>query len=235
MTGGPARASYCIDDTVVHLPVVRPLSSLLWSACVPSPRCCLACVLAAATPAATGSAGDPDRPGRRRDDRDPRGQQTSDGVRGEIAAPLPRWMREPGRTRHPQQVAGRARRQGDDLGRARRPRPGPLPTCSPSTCARKGLQVDYTNDGAVRRTAPLSTMLARNKHVVGGVNGDFFDIGDTGAPLGVGRDRQRGPLNGPRAGWNNAFFIDRHGHPADRRAADDAGGQGPARRSCSPT
>ena len=78
---------------------------------------------------------------------------------------------------------------------------------------RKGLQVDFTNDGAVRRTAPLSKMLARTKHAVAGVNGDFFDIGDTGAPLGVGRDRQRGPLNGPRAGWNNAFFFDKHGHP----------------------
>jgi hypothetical protein len=29
----------------------------------------------------------------------------------------------------------------------------------------------------------------------------------------MGKDRQRGPLNGPVAGWNNAFFIDKKGRP----------------------
>jgi hypothetical protein len=43
---------------------------------------------------------------------------------------------------------------------------------------------------------------------VAGVNGDFFDIGDTGAPLGVGVDRQRGVVHGSRSGWNNAFTLD---------------------------
>ena len=59
------------------------------------PALLLACALAAATPAATGSSGSSGSPSDRRsdDDRDPRGQQTSDGVRGEIALPLPAWAR----------------------------------------------------------------------------------------------------------------------------------------------
>ena len=177
----------------------------------PFPALLLACVLAAATPAATGSAGDPDRPAGR-DDRDPRGQQTSDGVRGEMAAPMPRWMRKPSRTviRNKWQVSPGVKATIWDEFDGRGPVRYYLLTAD---LRRKGLQIDYANDGAVRRTAPLSKMLARNRQSVGGVNGDFFDIGDTGAPLGVGRDRQRGPLNGPRAGWNNAFFFDRHGHP----------------------
>ncbi|HET9422567.1 MAG TPA: phosphodiester glycosidase family protein [Nocardioides sp.] len=175
------------------------------------PTLLLACVLAAATPAATGTAGDPDRPAAR-DDRDPRGQQTSDGVRGEIAAPLPEWMRKPVRreVRNKWQVSPGVKAAIWDERDARGPVRYYLLTAD---LRRDGLQVDYANDGAVRRTAPLGQMLARSKQAVAGVNGDFFDIGDTGAPLGVGRDRQRGPLNGPRAGWNNAFFYDRHGHP----------------------
>jgi len=177
----------------------------------PFPALLLACVLAAATPAATGSAGDPDRPAAR-DDRDPRGQQTSDGVRGEMAAPLPRWMRTQTRrvVRNKWQVSPGVKAGIWDEYNGRGPVRYYLLTAD---LRRKGLQVDYANDGAVRRTAPLSQMLARTRQAVAGVNGDFFDIGDTGAPLGVGKDRQRGPLNGPRAGWNNAFFYDRHGHP----------------------
>ena len=50
-------------------------------------------------------------------------------------------------------------------------------------------------------------------NAVVGVNGDFFDIRDTEAPLGVGRDRQRGILNGVQSGWNSAFWIDTAGLP----------------------
>ena len=178
------------------------------------PALLFACVLAAATPAATGTAGtadDPDRPSAR-DDRDPRGQQTSDGVRGELAAPMPKWMRKPvsRAVRNKWQVSPGVKAAIWEERNARGPVRYYLLT---TDLRREGLQIDYTNDGAVRRTAPLSKMLARSKQAVAGVNGDFFDIGDTGAPLGVGRDRQRGPLNGPRAGWNNAFFFDRHNHP----------------------
>jgi hypothetical protein len=175
------------------------------------PALFLACALAAATPAATGSA-DPGAARSQDDDRDPRDQQTSDGVRGEIAAPLPESQRGPTRR---------------DIRRKWTPAPGVRAAIWDETNGRgpvryhlltldlrkRGLRVDYTNAGAVRKTGPLSSMLARTKHAVGGVNGDFFDIGDTGAPLGVGKDRQRGALNGRRAGWNNAFFINSLGRP----------------------
>ncbi len=48
-------------------------------------------------------------------------------------------------------------------------------------------------------------------HAIAGVNGDFYDIGHTGAPLGLGKDRQRGLLHARQDGWNNAFYIDRKG------------------------
>jgi hypothetical protein len=72
--------------------------------------------------------------------------------------------------------------------------------------ASEGLSVDYASGRLVRHRAPLTSILARD-HAVAGVNGDFFDIADTGAPLGVGRDRQIGMRNGPVDGWNRAFWI----------------------------
>lgn len=173
------------------------------------PALLLVCALTAATPAV----GDPGHPGSHaRDDRDPRDQQTSDGVRGEIAAPLPEWLREPARRdiRNKWTVAPGVRAAIWDEYGVRGPVRYYLLTAD---LRKRGLRVDYTNAGAVRRTAPLSQMLARTKSAVGGVNGDFFDIGDTGAPLGIGKDRQRGPLHGPRGGWNNAFFFDSLGRP----------------------
>jgi hypothetical protein len=76
----------------------------------------------------------------------------------------------------------------------------------------RGVGLDYANAGPVRRTAPVRAIVHR-AGAVAGVNGDFFDIGDTGAPLGVGRDRERGLLHGRRSGWNSAFYVSRHGVP----------------------
>lgn len=179
------------------------------------PALLLTAALVTATPAALAGPGDgPDRPPAERQqvDRDPRRMQTSDGVRGEIAAPIPEWMRGQSRVgvRSQWDVAPGVRATVWDEVDKRGPTRLHLLAVSLDT---PGLHVDYANDGAVRRTAPVGRMLARNKLAVGGVNGDFFDIGDTGAPLGVGRDRQRGVLNGPRDGWNNAFYIDRKGRP----------------------
>ncbi|CAN5666903.1 hypothetical protein BH11ACT8_BH11ACT8_14590 [soil metagenome] len=75
-----------------------------------------------------------------------------------------------------------------------------------------GVSLDYANDGAVKRTAPVRTLIGHD-NAVAGTNGDFFDIGDTGAPLGLGRDRQRGLLNGRQSGWTSAFSIARNGRP----------------------
>ena len=75
-----------------------------------------------------------------------------------------------------------------------------------------GISLDYGGRPQIASTAPLlDTVLA--DQAVAGVNGDFFDINDTGAPLGVGRDRQRKMLHGVSSGWNCAFFITRDGQP----------------------
>jgi hypothetical protein len=71
-----------------------------------------------------------------------------------------------------------------------------------------GLRLDYAAAGKVSAPGPLSAALSR-KNAIAGVNGDFFDIGDTGAPLGVGVDRRRGVVHGSASGWNNAFTLDR--------------------------
>lgn len=138
--------------------------------------------------------------------------QTSDGVRGAIAepvsprlrrlrttsTPLTQWTVAPGVTY--------ARWGQQD---ARGPIRAHLLTLDLST---PGLSLDYASAGPVRRTAPVPDILARHG-AIAGVNGDFFDIGDTGAPLGIGQDRGLGFLHAPRQGWNSAFVLDRAGRP----------------------
>ncbi|ADB29288.1 metallophosphoesterase [Kribbella flavida DSM 17836] len=74
-----------------------------------------------------------------------------------------------------------------------------------------GVTVDYLNPGTVSGREVLSQQAAR-KGAIAGVNGDFFDINDTGAPLGVGieRDADGGAgrfVNGPAAGHNETAVI----------------------------
>lgn len=75
-----------------------------------------------------------------------------------------------------------------------------------------GLVLDQVSGTAISSRAPLSQWL-RADHAFAGVNADFFDVDDTGAPLGVGEDRQRRLLHAPRSGWNNTFLIDSAGTP----------------------
>lgn len=74
-----------------------------------------------------------------------------------------------------------------------------------------GVTVDYLNPGTVSHREVLSQQAAR-KGAIAGVNGDFFDINDTGAPLGVGiqRDADGGAgelVNGPAGGHNESAVI----------------------------
>ena len=85
-----------------------------------------------------------------------------------------------------------------------------------------GLRLDYVSPGKVSQTAPLSSSLRRDD-AIAGVNGDFFDIGDTGAPLGVGVDRQRGVLHGASTGWVNSFTLDAQNAAAVARTYLEAG------------
>jgi len=75
--------------------------------------------------------------------------------------------------------------------------------------ATPGLRLDYAAPGKVSSTGPMTTALRRD-NAVAGVNADFFDIGDTGAPLGIGVDRQRGVIHGPISDRNNTFTLDSH-------------------------
>ncbi|MEV5960870.1 phosphodiester glycosidase family protein [Kribbella sp. NPDC051952] len=73
-----------------------------------------------------------------------------------------------------------------------------------------GVTVDYVNTGKVSGGTPLSQQLAR-KGAIAGVNGDFFDINDTTAPLGVGIERSGRLINAPAAGHNDTAVIGKNG------------------------
>ena len=69
----------------------------------------------------------------------------------------------------------------------------------------KTLKPTYLTPGTVSARTPLSQQIARTG-AVAGVNGDFFDINATGAPIGVGIDR--GQLQtAPAAGHNLTAAI----------------------------
>ena len=76
--------------------------------------------------------------------------------------------------------------------------------------ATKGVRLDYASLAKVPRRGPLTRLLRRDD-AVAGVNGGFFDIYDTGAPLGVGHDRQRGFLHAAQLAWKNAFTTSKAG------------------------
>jgi exopolysaccharide biosynthesis protein len=138
--------------------------------------------------------------------------QTSDGVIGPAAADLPGWLREVRTSPRPArrfQVAPGVNVVSWDESTARGPVRLSLMTVKWRT---RGLQVDYANAGPVGSTDTVRRIVARDG-AVAGVNGDFFDIGDTGAPLGLGRDLDRGLLHGRLDGWNAAFSIARSGRP----------------------
>ncbi|GIF98273.1 golvesin C-terminal-like domain-containing protein [Catellatospora citrea] len=67
------------------------------------------------------------------------------------------------------------------------------------------LKPRYLNPGTVGATAALTTQ-ANRVGAIAAVNGDFFDIGATGAPRGIGLDN--GTLvNGPVSGWNSVAAL----------------------------
>ncbi|MBC9734532.1 phosphodiester glycosidase family protein [Nocardioides marmotae] len=141
---------------------------------------------------------------------------TSDGQPGLLAPVLPRLLRQgaatstdPVRSTVSPGVTLTRWDEADPRGAQR----FSLLTVDPSV---PGVSLDYAGPRRVSGTATLPTLLspAYNGHgTVAGVNGDFFDIGDTGAPLGTGRDVERGVLHARLSGWTSSFAVDRQGRP----------------------
>ncbi len=138
-------------------------------------------------------------------DRHGQPRQTSDGEPGAIAPEYSRFSRVKPRITHDRQwkvapgINFRKWTRTDGRGRARLF----LLRADPSVA---GVSVQYGEMRTVPQRAPVPTLVAR-AHGLGGVNGGFFDIYDTGAPLGVGVDRRRGFMHGARETWFNTFFI----------------------------
>ena len=132
-------------------------------------------------------------------------RQTSDGLPGEVAEPLPPGFsrqRQVARERSWRIAPGVTYRRFDETDRRGRYRVHVV-RVDPT---RPGVSLDYASLAKVPRRGPLTRLLRRDD-AVAGINGGFFDIYDTGAPLGVGRDRQRGFLHAAKYTWKNAFAV----------------------------
>ena len=136
--------------------------------------------------------------------------QTSDGVPGEHAAPVPKALRarDVWTTLQAYPVAPGVNYEQFTLTGPRGVTRGQLMRIDPAT---PGLGLDLVGGRNVASRHVVADMMDPNAVV--GVNGDFFDIRDTEAPLGVAKDRQRGIMNGVESGWNAAFYVDRSGVP----------------------
>ncbi|WP_244931630.1 phosphodiester glycosidase family protein [Nocardioides sp. W7] len=142
---------------------------------------------------------------------DPYPQHSSDGVRGPIARDLPAYARSA------------APRSTTPTGYT--VAPGVTYSTWSETDARgpikahllrinyqqPGLRLNYANPGRIASTQRVRGML--DKKAVAGVNGDFFDIGDSGAPFGIGQERAKGFLHGPSPSWSAGFTISKSGQP----------------------
>lgn len=137
--------------------------------------------------------------------------QTSEGITGPTAAPLPggpqprpRISREKG-WRLAKGVTYERWDRTDRRGTIR----AHLLRVNPNA---PGVSIDRASRLYVPERGALTDLLARDR-ALAGVNGGFFDIYDTGAPLGVGVDRQRGFLHASLHTWNNAFYFTHDGTP----------------------
>ncbi|WP_052436884.1 phosphodiester glycosidase family protein [Georgenia sp. SUBG003] len=73
----------------------------------------------------------------------------------------------------------------------------------------EGLSLDYLDNGTVTSPGPLSASADR-AGAVAGVNGDFFDINNSGSALGAGLS-QDGVVKGPNPGRHSAVGVDSQG------------------------
>lgn len=164
-------------------------------------RSALLCLLGAglglsvASPAPAAPPADP--PG-------PPSVHSSDGVTGPTAEPVPASRRlegEPTNVWSYRVVPGVRFRRWDQTD----PRGTFRAYLLRVNLATPGLSLQYVAPPTVAARDELTDLLAQES-AVAGINGDFFDIGDTGAPLGVGVD-ESAILHGPRRGWITSFVL----------------------------
>lgn len=191
-----------------------PLAALVTS-------CALAGTLATTLSPPVGSAApaDPDKAPVSQDARGVIPFQTSDRVRGETAARRiaarvgpPVITHERGR-KVARGVSYRTWQQRDDPARDSY-RVHLLDLNLPG----KNVSMDLASDTAgltELRTVPW--LVGQERRSVAGVNGDFFDIRDTGAPLGNSQDAQRNLIGARRHDWLTTFTIDRNEVPRINR------------------
>lgn len=139
--------------------------------------------------------------------------QTSDGVRGEIAEPWPAGRR--GKATVTSDVTydiapGIQIREWDQVD-ARGPIRANLLTVDLNAT---NISIDHLGSKYAVRRKTVS-QFGGLEGAIGAVNGDFFDISDTGVALGPAVDRERGVINGPATGWipeNASFYLDGSGY-----------------------
>jgi hypothetical protein len=143
--------------------------------------------------------------------------QTSDGVVGPIAAPVAPGARTAARVTNESGFRvgpGLTYRRWDQTDARGQIRAHLLR----ADLGRDGLAVDYVGSDLVASLTKVKA-LVRKDGGVGGVNGDFFDISDTGAPVGVGV-KDGVTLHGPAQplGWNISFVVRADGVPVIKRS-----------------
>ncbi|WP_141711660.1 phosphodiester glycosidase family protein [Jiangella alba] len=76
-----------------------------------------------------------------------------------------------------------------------------------------GVTLDYQYSGEVTTTATVRS-LAEASGATAAINGDFYDINNSNAPLGAGVSRDEGVVTGPTAGHENALAVSSSGAAA---------------------
>ncbi len=69
------------------------------------------------------------------------------------------------------------------------------------------VRIDYLNPGKIASTATVRQMMARSPRAVAAINGDFFDMGRTGAPLGVGKGLNLPVLHGGTQSMHGTLYL----------------------------
>ncbi|WP_146605019.1 phosphodiester glycosidase family protein [Jiangella anatolica] len=73
-----------------------------------------------------------------------------------------------------------------------------------------GVTLDYQYSGEVTTTATVRS-LAEASGATAAINGDFYDINNSNAPLGAGISRDEGMITAPTAGHENALAVSSDG------------------------